>query len=66
MGLAGPRHPGHIDVQVKQLAAKLQGGLSDLLNVTIGPDRDLNAEHRRVLIHAHTPYTCGSIGKTAH
>src|SRR6266511_566863 len=52
-GLACPWLLDRLDVEVEQLAAKLQGGLGDLLGVGVGPDGELDAERRRSPFHAH-------------
>ena len=48
--------PNRVDVQVEELAAKLHGGLGDLLSVAVRPDSDLDAKRRWVLTHVHPPH----------
>ena len=49
--LTRPWHLNRVDVKIKELPAKLQGGLSNILGASIGPDRDTNAEYHWLIFH---------------
>ena len=60
--LTRPWHLNRVDFKIKELPAKLQGGLSNVLGSSIGPGRDANAKYRWLTFHgppgnsaAHNP-----------